>query len=141
MHEIDQGRVWIGNAYDGRDSGSLFEREIQVVVDVAYEELPAALPRQLAYCRFPLIDGGGNSAAILHTAIATVSRLQQTGLRTLVCCSAGLSRSPAVAAAALAVRGEEAPEIWLERISQTRSLQVSSPLWNEVLAALERVRA
>lgn len=136
MIKIESGKLWLGNASDARDARSLFDAEITAVVDVAWEELPAQLPRELIYCRFPLVDGGGNSAELLTLAVQTVVNLVAAGKRTLVACSAGMSRSPAVAAAALAViRGEDADEV-LAKLGELRSLEVSRPLWEQTKLVL-----
>ena len=63
MYEVLPERLWIGNALDARNPRSLFDAGIAAVVDLAYEEEPAVLPRRMVYCRFPLIDGEGNDAA------------------------------------------------------------------------------
>ena len=60
MHEIHPDLLWLGHALDVREPRPLFDAGITAVVDVAFEEPPAQLPRQLIYCRFPLSDGGGN---------------------------------------------------------------------------------
>ncbi len=47
MLEVHRELLWIGNAVDIRTHENLLDAEISAVVDVAYEELPAQLPRQL----------------------------------------------------------------------------------------------
>ncbi len=59
--------------------------------------------RDLVYCRFPLVDGAGNDARILKMAVHTVAELLRKEVKTLVFCSAGMSRAPSIAAAALTV--------------------------------------
>ena len=66
MHEIHSNLLWLGHALDIREPRSLFDVGVEAVVDVAYEEPPAQLPRQLIYCRFPINDGGGNEPSTLH---------------------------------------------------------------------------
>ena len=61
MHEIHPDLLWVGHALDVREPRPLFDAGIAAVVDVAFEEPPAQLPRGLIYCRFPLNDGGGNA--------------------------------------------------------------------------------
>ena len=55
MHEIQSGLLWLGHALDIRDPKPLFDAGIEAVVDVAYEEPPARLPRQLIYCRLTMV--------------------------------------------------------------------------------------
>lgn len=132
MYEIEPATLYVGHALDVRNPRLLFEQEIVAVVDVAYEEPPAALPREIIYCRIPLLDGGGNDAARLRLAVDTLIRLLGAGLRTLVGCSAGMNRSPCVAAAALACHLRQSPERVLERLGRLLPLEVSPQLWAEI---------
>jgi protein-tyrosine phosphatase len=133
--------LWLGNARDARDARSLFDSEITAVVDVAWDEPLAQLPRELIYCRFPLVDSGGNPQELLTLAVQTVVNLLSAGQRTLVACSAGMSRSPAVAAAALSVVAGEDPDEVLARIGEQRSLEVSLPLWEQLQSVLPSLRS
>src|ERR1700739_4767309 len=101
MREVIPGRIWIGNARDGGDISGVMDMEFRAVVDLAMEEAPVHFPREIVYCRFPIVDGAGNSLAVLRTAIQTIATMTETGTPTLVTCGAGMSRSPAIVAAAL----------------------------------------
>lgn len=110
----------------------LLQAGIRAVVDVAYEEPPAALPRELILFRVPLTDGGGNSPESLGLAIGSVERLLRSAIPTLGACNAGLSRSPLVAAAAIS-RVEQIPlQAALQRIQKVRPLDASARLLNDV---------
>ena len=74
----------------------------QVVVDLAIEESPIQLPREVVYCRFPLLDGEGNSPVVMKSAIDLIGSLVIAKLKTLVACSGGMSRSPLIASAVIA---------------------------------------
>src|SRR5207247_10133902 len=95
-----------------------FAAGIRAIVELAAEEPPSPAPRELVYCRIPLLDGAGNEDKLLLLAIGTVGAFLESRLPTLVCCGSGLSRSPAIAAAALAQVSHESPQEWLERIAQ-----------------------
>lgn len=123
MHEIHPSLLWIGHALDVREPGSLFDVGIRAVVDVALEEPPAQLPRQLIYCRFPLNDGGGNDVAILLQTIQTTVDLLDSHTRTIVACSACMSRSPTIAAFALAAYLAQEPDDVIARIADVKSLE------------------
>ena len=98
-------------------------------------------PRDLIYCRFPLLDGAGNDANLLELAINTLAGLIRMRIPTLVCCDMGLSRSPAVAAAALALAAHrEAPEDCLQRVTQEHRSDVSPGLWSEITHLLRQDR-
>ena len=133
MREIHRDLLWIGNAGDIRTPQQLFDVGISAVVDVAYEEAPAQLPRQLIYCRFPINDGGGNEPALLRQTVQTICDLMAAGTRTIVACSAGMSRSPTLAAAALAIYLAQSPEEVIARIGDSHSLDVSGQLWSDLI--------
>src|SRR3954470_4304935 len=91
---------------DARDLSGLLSAGITAVVDLALNEAPVPLARELVYCRFPLIDGGGNPRWLLRTAVEAVAGFLRAGVPTLVYCGACMSRTPSVAGAAIAlVRG------------------------------------
>ncbi|WP_149495300.1 protein-tyrosine phosphatase family protein [Roseiconus lacunae] len=141
MHEIHPDLLWIGHAFDIREPRSLFDAEIAAVVDVAFEEPPAALPRQLVYCRFPLNDGGGNNPAVLLQSIQTLVDLLNADVRTIVACSAGMSRSPTVAAFALAAYLSQQPDEVLTRIASIKTLEIKPALWKEVEQIFPRIHS
>jgi protein-tyrosine phosphatase len=92
------------------------------------------LPRELIFFRFPLVDGAGNNGHLLLLTLGTVTHLLKMRLPTLICCSAGLSRTPAIAAAALAILNRDDPDETLQAVLQNRSADVSPALWSEVKA-------
>ncbi|MEX0713566.1 MAG: dual specificity protein phosphatase [Pirellulales bacterium] len=102
MREVVPNLVWIGNAGDLRDVKSVLARGIEAVVDLAAEEPAVQYPRDAVYCRIPLVDSTGNAPSMLRLAIETTSRLIQSRVPALVACGGGMSRSPAIVAAALA---------------------------------------
>ena len=102
MREVIPEKLWIGNALDARDVTGVLGLGVTAVIDLAIEEPPIQFPRDIAYCRFPLIDGSGNQPAILRAAIETTATFIASRTPTLVACGAGMSRSPAIVAAAKA---------------------------------------
>ncbi len=129
--------LWIGNALDARNVPAILEAGITAVVDLAYEELPAVLPRGLVYCRLPLIDGGGNDEQLLRLVVNVVCQLVAYRVPTLVACSAGMSRSPAVVAVSLAQVGNRSPDECLSQITTAVPHDVSASLWRSLLTACE----
>src|SRR5262249_24404723 len=103
MNQILPHSLWIGQDGDGRDHRRLLDCGIQAVVQLALEEPPLQPPRDLIYLRFPLRDGADNPDALLKLAVGTLVCLLRHRIPTLACCGARMSRSPAVAAAALAL--------------------------------------
>src|SRR5262249_31069936 len=131
MHQILPHSLWVGHADDARDFRKVFDQGIKALVQVAMEEPAEQPPRELIYCRFPLIDGAGNEVDVLQLAVTTVSALLQRHVPTLIACGAGLSRSPAIAAAALALAHQETPEESLQKVAAHSRCDVSG-LWKEV---------
>ena len=105
------------------------------MVQVAAEEPPLKPPRALISLRFPLVDGSGNPPGTLMLAVGAVAGLIRLRVPTLVCCSMGLSRSPAIVAAALAIVRREPPDDVLRWISERKPVDVSPAFWREVRAA------
>jgi protein-tyrosine phosphatase len=101
MREISNTPLWIGHAGDLREQRAIYAAEIQVVLDLADNEPAVALGRDLTSLRIPLSDDDANPLWRLELAIAAVSQCVTNQIRCLVCCSGGMSRSIAVAAAGL----------------------------------------
>jgi len=136
VRQVLEYPLWLGHAGDARDLRGLHAAGIAAVVDLALEEPTASLTRELVYCRFPLIDGAGNPGWLLQAAVETVAHLLRRDVPTLVACGAGMSRTPAVAGAALAlVRGCRLAE-GLTRVSQSGVADVSPALWADIEAAV-----
>lgn len=140
MHEIQSGLLWLGHALDVREPLPLFEAGIAAVVDVAFEEPAPQLPRQLVYCRFPLNDGGGNDPALLLQAVQTLVDVLGSGTPTLVVCSAGMSRSPTIAAFALAAHLSQEADDMIARIADIKTLELNGALSSDVAKVFPKIR-
>jgi protein-tyrosine phosphatase len=135
MRQISPHPLWLGHVGDVADLRKVLDAGITALVDLALNEPPPRIPRDLIYCRFPLVDGVGNDAALLRFAVRTVAGLLADRRLTLVFCSAGMSRAPAVAAAARAQFTGQTPLACLEQIAEGRPHDVSPGLWQDVLGA------
>jgi len=138
MNQIKPYPLWIGHAGDSRDLRPALDAGIQALVELSREERPAGPPRDLIYCRFPLLDGVGNDENLLNLAINTLVSLVKMRVPTLLCCDYGLSRAPAVAAAALALVYHESLEDCLRHIAQEHRSDVSPGLWSEITHLIRR---
>jgi len=136
MRQIGGYRLWLGHVGDAMDVGQLHATGIVAVVDLALNQAPVVLPRELTYCRFPLIDGPGNPAWLLRAAVHTVARLVGDKVPTLVYCGAGMSRSPCVAAAAIARLTRSSVAEGLALVLESGRSDVSPGLWLDVRTAL-----
>ena len=134
MNQVAPMRVWIGHGGEGHDFAKILDLGIEAVVELAEEEPSFPTRRDMIACRFPLIDGSGNRPELLALAVETVARLIAAQVPTLVCCAAGMSRAPAVVAAALARVERSAPEECLKRVAAHHPSDVSPALWRELTA-------
>jgi protein-tyrosine phosphatase len=133
MHQLTPHSLWLGHAGDLSNVSQVLAIGIEAVLELADSEPPAKLPREIIHLRIPLSDGGDNPPVRLHLAVESVTTLLQNRIFTLVACSAGMSRSVAVTAAALArVEGKAVQEI-LARISKNHPIDVSPLLLKQML--------
>ena len=140
MYQIQGYRLWLGHVGDLRDPSLLHNLRIEAVVDLALNEPPALLPREMIYCRIPLVVGAGNSPRRLWTAVETVATHLRHNIRTLIVCGAGLSRSPAIAAAAVAkFSGCDLSEA-LAQVTADQVADVSTALWAQLEEVLKAKR-
>jgi hypothetical protein len=133
------GGSQFGNAIDARDMSRLHEAGIVAIVDVAAEEPAVSVARDMTYCRFPLVDGDRNNDHFVYAAVDTTATLIRKQVATLVACSAGMSRSPAVVAAALAIVEDTSPDVCLERVVAGHAHDVSPKLWNDIVYAYTQI--
>jgi protein-tyrosine phosphatase len=137
VRQVSPYWLWLGHAGDGRDFPAVFDAGIRALVQLALEEPALQPPRDLLYCRIPLLDGAGNADDALFLAVRTVADLLRRRVPALVFCGAGMSRAPAVAAAALALVEQAPPEDCLRRLAaQGHPTDVTPGLWNEILQLL-----
>jgi protein-tyrosine phosphatase len=136
MRAILPDLLWIGTAVDACNIKAVLDLGITAVVDLAIEEKPVLFPREIIYCRVPLVDGGDNAAPVIRLAIDTTTSLIRARVPTLICCGGGMSRSPAVAAAALArIRGCSL-ESTLEEVARSGPHDVAPAFWSSIEAAV-----
>jgi protein-tyrosine phosphatase len=137
MRAIVRDLLWIGTAVDAGNIKAVLDAGILAVVDLAIEEKPVLFPRDILYCRVPMVDGEGNAPPILRVAIDTTTTLLRYRVPTLVACAGGMSRSPAVAAAALSLVRGTSPDSMLEEIAATGPHDIVPGLWAAIKAAAE----
>jgi hypothetical protein len=132
MREIISRRLWLGNAADACNVEGIMQAGILAVIDLAAEQAMPTLPRSLVYCRFPILDGQQSAPAVLRAAIEAIVSLLSKEIPTLVFCSAGMSRSPAVLAGALSVLQGGSPDDRLRQIALGHPHDVSPQLWQDI---------
>ena len=140
MREILPNQLWIGNAGDGRNAEHLLQNGIVAVINLAAEEPSPVLPRSMIYCHFPLVDGPQDDEGVLDMAIQAVVFLLKKQIPTFVYCGAGMSRSPAIVAAALSIVQGGSPDEKLKEIVAGHPHDVSPNLWEAICRACRDLR-
>jgi hypothetical protein len=69
-----------------------------------------------------------------------VANLLERGIPSLVFCGGGMSRAPAIAAAALAMVYQESPDDCLKQVAEHHPADVVPGLWEEVKRLLDAER-
>lgn len=132
MRAVFGDLLLIGNAIEARDIRLLYDNEVRAVLDLAANEKPASLGRDHIYVRIPILDGDGNSDRDIELAIITLVHLMETETKTLVACSAGMSRSPCIAAASTALASNGTIDECMHKIVSSGPNDVSPILWHRV---------
>ena len=110
-------RLFVGTIDDAENTIQLRDRSVDTVVSLTHD-IPC-IP-EVSVTRIPMVDGPQNDAQTFERAvIETLERLDE-GNRVLVHCSAGASRSPAVAATALALHTQIGLEAAFEQVANRR---------------------
>jgi hypothetical protein len=135
MRHIPDYSLWLGHAGDARDRHELLRLGVGAVIDLAVEEPPAVAGHEMVYCRFPLVDGTDNPPWLLRAAIDTTATLLRQKVPTLVACGGGISRTPAVAAAALVRLGRPSLQDALLYLAGFGHCDVSAGLLQDVVNA------
>ena len=111
--------LFVGTAEDATDNPSLETHGITTIVSLTHET-PSPAIQSLTIRSIPLIDGPQNSREQFTKAVKeTVAALTADG-GVLVHCSAGASRSPTVAATALALSQDMKLEDALQQVADNR---------------------
>ena len=140
MRQVTPHLLWIGHSGDRAQPRNLHAAGIGAIVDVAIDEAPASVSRELVYCRFPLTDGSANHRWMLRTAVECVASFLRSRTPVLVCCSGGMSRSPCIAAAALSLVTGETAEQTLRTVLAGGPCDLSGGLWEVVQASIAQGR-
>ena len=111
--------LFVGTLDDATDSHRLEEDEITTVVSLTHET-PDLSAKALDIYSIPLIDGPQNSREQFTKAVKETVTALTDGERVLVHCAAGASRSPTVAATALALVQELDLEDAIKQVADRR---------------------
>jgi hypothetical protein len=132
MRKIEPYELWIGHAGDLQNVPGVLAQGIAVVMELAGSEASAKLPRDIVHIRIPLSDGGENRQALLKLTIDAVACMLSDHIPTLVACSAGLSRSVAIASVAVAIHEKRPFKATLLDVCQSHPADVAPLLVNQI---------
>jgi protein-tyrosine phosphatase len=119
MDEVARN-LFVGTAADATDESTLNAHDISVIISVTATSHAGNAPAEVTLIEVPMMDGPQNSQDAFETAVAAVMSRLAAGDRILPHCSAGASRSPAVAAAALALHTDSELEAAVQQVLTRR---------------------
>ena len=111
--------LFVGTLDDATDSHRLEKDGITTVVSLTHET-PDPSAQALDIYSIPLVDGPQNSREQFTKAVEQTVTALTAGERVLVHCAAGASRSPTVAATALALVQEMDLENAIQQVADSR---------------------
>lgn len=120
MDEVADG-LFVGTVEDAGDKALIREHSISVIVSLTHSKPDDGFPSDLTVENVPMRDGPRNDQQRFGRAVTYVLSCLKTGDSLLVHCSAGASRSPAVAATALALYDEIGLEAAFEQVVKRRN--------------------
>jgi len=120
MDEVVDG-LFVGTVGDAGDEALLCERGVEVIVSLTHEGPESGFPSAPTVVRLSMKDGPRNEQQVFGRAVTRVLSHLRAGDVVLVHCSAGASRSPAVAATALALYNDVGLETAFERVAGRRN--------------------
>lgn len=97
MNEVSDG-IFVGTESNASDESLLRKHGIDTVISLTHSEPDTG---DITRVDVPMIDGPQNSYEAFAEAVKEVVKYHKNGQRILIHCSAGSSRSPSVAAAAI----------------------------------------
>lgn len=120
MDEVADG-LFIGTVADAGDNALTSEHSIAIIVSLTHSDPDGGFPSDLTVENVPMRDGPQNDQQKFDRAATHVLSCLKTEDNLLVHCSAGASRSPAVAATALALYDEIRLEAAFEQVAKYRN--------------------
>jgi hypothetical protein len=116
----------VGDTDDASDHDGLRAAGVTAVLSLTHDS-PASPARGYTVVDRPLVDGPRNDAEAFTDAVDSLRSLLARGERVLVHCSAGASRSVAVAAAALAIERDGPVDEALATVCAARGVAAPHP--------------
>ena len=111
--------LFVGTVDDVIDTSSLEAHGVMTIVSLTHET-PSLAGEDFTVCSIPLIDGPQNSREQFRNAVEETTTALKANGSVLVHCSAGASRSPTVAATALALSQDMELQDAFQQIADNR---------------------
>lgn len=119
MDEVAE-RLFVGTVEDAGDAALVRKHGVTNVVSLTHSTPDGGFPAGLTVVNVPMMDGPRNDQQRFERAVTRSVACLEAGESLLVQCSAGGSRSPAVAATALALTEDLPLEEAFDRVIQRR---------------------
>lgn len=134
--------IYIGDKQDAKDSENLSENNIDTVISLIDENIVDRNHlNQRCYRSFPLLDDGANPQEQIDAAIYNVAGEIESDSNFLVHCAAGVSRSPVILAAALAlVENKSFEEALIYMKDNCSQVTIHPDLADQVRNSIDRYR-
>lgn len=119
MDSVGPG-LFVGTIEDAANESLLHDRDITSIISLTHREPNGGFPAETIVVNIPMIDGPQNDQMAFQTAVIEVLKQLESGERILIHCTAGASRSPAIAATALALHRNIELNVAFDRIKSRR---------------------
>ena len=135
MDEVADG-IFVGTESDAGDQSLLRKHGVDVVVSLTHSKPETG---DVTRVDIPMVDGPQNSQEAFAEAVETVIEHRKNDQSVLIHCSAGASRSPSVAAAAIAhLTGKDLNEGFNQIINQRSETDPHDALVRQAVKLKER---
>ena len=112
--------LFVGTIEDAGTGPLLENHGIETVVSLAHSPPDTRFPESVSVKQVPLTDGPQNDRAQFNEAVDVLVSALESGETVLVHCSRGASRSPSVAATALAITQDIGIKEAFEQVAEHR---------------------
>lgn len=119
MDEVASG-LFVGTVVDAGNESVLRERGVTAIVSLTHCEPESGFPSDVTVVDVPMMDGPQNEQSTFRRAVTEVLFRLDADDGVLVHCSAGASRSPAVAATTLALQRDIGLDEAFRQVSERR---------------------
>jgi protein-tyrosine phosphatase len=139
MREVTAG-LFVADIQQAGDRARYDAHAITNAIKLTHDPPETGYPPEVTVHDFAMMDGPRNDQVILQRAVATAVEQLAAGGQVMIHCSAGASRSVAVAAATIAVRQDSHFETGLDAIRERLSPTLHPSVRENAVTAVESLR-